>query len=94
MPVLPTASVYEVARVQTLLVSEVSAVGVKVAAQVLPLVMAITAREPLVQVTSSALAKPATVSEKTMVKVAVSPSIRVVSDMVILLADGARVSTT
>ena len=89
MPVLPTASVYEVARVQTLLVSVVSAVGVKVAAHVLPLVMAIAAKEPLVQTTSAALEKPATVSEKTMVKVAVSPSIRVVSDMVMLLADGA-----
>ena len=60
----------------------------------LPLLIDIAASEPLAQVTSALLAKAATVSEKTMVRVAVSPSIRVVSDMVMLLTDGACVSTS
>ena len=83
---------YEVARVQTLVESSVSSVGVNVPVQVVPLWRDMTAREPVVQVTSSLLAKPATVSEKTMVRVAVSPALRAVSSMLMLLADGASVS--
>ena len=75
-------------------VSEVSAVGVKVPVQVLPLLIDIAASEPLAQETSAELAKAATVSEKTMVRVAVSPSIRVVSLRLMLVTDGACVSTS
>ena len=74
---------------QVLLVSEVSAVGVNVPVQVMELPEVMTAREPLSQSTSSLLAKAATASEKTIVRVAVSPSIRVVSDIVALLTVGA-----
>ena len=74
--------------------SSVFAVGVNVPVQVLPLLIDIAASEPLAQVTSSLLAKAATVSEKTMVRVAVSPSIRVVSLRLILVIDGACVSTS
>ena len=76
-----------------MVVSSVSAVGVNVPVHVLPVLIDIAASEPLAQETSALLAKAATVSEKTMVRVAVSPSIRVVSDMLMLVTDGACVST-
>ena len=61
------------------MVSEVSAVGVNVPVQVLPLLIDIAASEPLAQVTSSLLANPATASEKTIVRVGVSPDFMAVS---------------
>ena len=93
VPALPAASVYEVATTQVLVSSSKSSVGVKVPAQVVPLCSDMAPKEPLAQVTSSPLAKPATVSEKTIVRVAVSPSLKAVSPMVMLLTEGAWVST-
>ena len=73
--------------------ASVAPLGVKVPAHVMlsPDVMA--ASEPLGHVTSSSLANPATASEKTIVRVDVSPTFRAVSLFEILLTDGARVST-
>ena len=81
------------ATVQVFASSSVLPVGVKVPVHVVPLCSDMAAREPLGQVTSSALANPATVSEKTIVSVDVSPVFRAVSLIVILLTEGARVST-
>ena len=70
-----------------------SADGVKVPAHVMlsPDVMA--ASDPLGHVTSSSLANPATASVKTIVRVDVSPVFKAVSLIVILLTEGASVST-
>ena len=73
--------------------SSVFAVGVNVPVHVLPLLIDIAASEPLAQVTSSLLAKAATVSEKTMVRVGVSPDFMAVSSKLMLVIDGACVST-
>ena len=84
---------YEVATVQVLVSSSTPSVGVNVPVHVAPeLVMA--ANVPEVHVTSSSLANPATVSEKTIVRVAVSPSLKAVSPMVMLFTAGAWVSTS
>ena len=93
VPALPAESAYDVATVQVFVASSVLPVGVKVPAHVVPLCSDMAAKEPLVQVTSSALAKPATVSEKTIVSVEVSPVFRAVSLIEILLIEGACVST-
>ena len=78
---------------QVLESSSVSADGVNVPVHVVPLCSDMAANEPLAHVTSSSLANPATVSEKTIVSVDVSPVFRAVSLIVILLTEGARVST-
>ena len=68
------------------------AVGVKVAVQVMSSLVARVVIAALGTVTS-ALAKSATASEKTMVRVAVSPTSRVVSESERVATDGARVAT-
>ena len=91
-PALPATSVYVVATVQVLVSSSVPSVGVNVPVHVVP-TLDMAASVPEVHVTSSSLAKPATVSEKMIVRVAVSPSLKAVSPMAMLLTEGARVST-
>ena len=73
--------------------SSVSAVGVKVPVHVTLSPDAMLAREPLGQLTSAALAKAATASENTIVRVGVSPAFIATSLKEILLTDGATVST-
>ena len=84
---------YDVATVQVFESSSVLPVGVKVPAHVVPLCSDMAPNDPLAHVTSSALANPATVSEKTIVSVDVSPVFRAVSLIEILLTEGACVST-
>jgi hypothetical protein len=86
--------VYELAVTEQVLESSsVSADGVNVPVHVVPLCSDMAASEPLAHVTSLSLANPATVSEKTIVSVDVSPVFRAVSLIVILLTEGAWVST-
>ena len=73
--------------------SSVSAVGVKVPVQVILSPDAMLARAPFGHETSSALAKPATASENTIVSVGVSPDFMAASLNEILLTEGAIVST-
>ena len=70
-----------------------SAVGVKVPVHVTLSPDAMLARDPLGQLTSSALAKAATASENTIVRVGVSPAFIATSLNEILLTVGATVST-
>ena len=76
----------------TLLVSSRSAVGVKVAVQVMPPSPEVTADKVPFWTVRSALEKPVTASVKVMVTSEVSPARRAVSATTIV-ASGATVST-
>ena len=95
-PGLPTASVIpELVKVMTLVVASIVDVGVKIAVQVKPPLVLVTALNvPFALVNKrSSLVKPLTTSLNVMVTKAVSPIFNAVSDTV-MVAVGAKVSTT
>ena len=89
---LPARSVSVVPTVITLVVSEILAVGVNVPVQVTPpFVDVIAVNVPLAKV-RSLLLKPVTASLNVIVKVLVSPTVKALSDIVILETTGSLVS--
>ena len=78
LPVLPARSATPVlAKVMTLVRSFTPTVGVKVAVQVMPPSLLLTAVNVPLAIVRSALVKPLTASEKVMVTSEVSPALRV-----------------
>ena len=92
VPALPAASVNPLlVSVMRLLVSVVLAVGVKLAIQVQPPSIAVTADSVPLAIVKSALVKPVTISLKVIVTAELSPAISAVSATT-MLAVGRSVS--